>query len=301
VGRRILIAAALLAAVPAGAAARAAAPAVVPLAATLCTGRAGRPATYAHVVVVVMENHDYGSVIGSSQAPFTNKLAHACGLATAYHAVTHPSLPNYLAITSGSTAGITSDCTLCRSTLPSIFGQAAGHGLGWRAYEEAMPVACDRVSVGRYVVRHNPPLYYTRLRRTCAGSDVPAGTLAAGRLRGALLRNTLPGYAFVTPDMCHDTHDCPVAAGDAWLQTFFGLVARNHAYRAGRVAVFVVWDEGVTGNHVPAIAVSPFVPPGTRSAARLGHYSLLRTSEMLLGLPLLGHASAALGMRRLGV
>lgn len=299
---RAVIAAAVLAALalaPAGAGAASPGPAAVT---GLCTGRTGRPAVYAHVVVVVMENHDYGQVVGSPQAPFITRLARACGLATNYHAVTHPSLPNYLALTSGSTAGITSDCTACRNTGASIFGEAGLHGVTWRAYEEAMPRPCATGDAGRYVQRHNPPVYYTRLRPTCARSDLPMGSLAAGRLRAALLRNTLPGYAFVTPDMCHDMHDCGVGTGDAWLRAFFALLARNGAYRNGKVAVFVVWDEGATGNHVAAIAVSPFVRPGTRSAAPLGHYSLLRTTETLLGLPFLGRARTALGMRgRLGV
>jgi hypothetical protein len=301
--RRLILAIVLPAAVAAAPAGAGAAPPPRAAAVTsLCTGRPARPATYAHVIVVVMENHDYGQVIGAPGAPFINRLARACGLATAYRAVTHPSLPNYLALTSGSTAGITSDCTACWSRQPSVFGQAASHGLTWRAYEEAMPARCTRADSGEYVKRHNPPTYYTRLRAACRGSDIPMGSLVAGRLRAALLRNALPGYAFVTPDMCHDMHDCPVASGDAWLKSFFGLLARNGAYRKGKVAVFVVWDEGAAGNHVPAIAVSPFVAPGTRSGAPLGHYSLLRTAETLLGLPYLGRARTATGMRRpLGV
>lgn len=303
--RAIVVAAMVLVALVAAAPVGAAAPPRTPVAAavsSLCTGRAGRPAVYGHVVVVVMENHDYGGVIGSTQAPFTTRLARACGLATAYQAVTHPSLPNYLALTSGATAGIASDCTACRSPLPNVFSQAVRHGMTWRAYEEAMPGRCAHADAGRYVQRHNPPAYYARLRATCAGSDVPMGTLASGRLRNALLHNTLPAYAFVTPDMCHDTHDCPVSTGDAWLKSFFGLVARCGAYQAGKVAVFVVWDEGVASNHVPAIVVSPYVRAGTRSARRFTHYSLLRTSETLLGLPYLARARTAAGMRQaLGV
>src|SRR5215208_3459097 len=69
--------------------------------------------TFSHVFQIVMENKEYSSIIGSSSAPYTNSLAQQYGLATNYYGIRHPSLPDYLAMTGGSTFGITSDCTTC--------------------------------------------------------------------------------------------------------------------------------------------------------------------------------------------
>ena len=263
-----------------------------------CTGRAGHPHTYAHVVVIVMENHSIGQVVGAPGARYITRAANLCGLATRYHAITHPSLPNYLALTSGSTAGITTDCNACRSGGPNIFRQVARAGMRWRAFAESMPGRCARYDAGRYLMRHNPAVYYTRLRATCRAADLPMGTPAAGRLARALRRNTLPAYMFLTPDACHDMHDCPVSSGDAWLHAWLPRILATRSYRAGHTVVFLTFDEGSGSNHVATLVISPFVAPGTRAAHRYTHYSLLRTAESLLGLRHLGQARAAAGMRR---
>ena len=280
--------------------------------ATACTGRAGHPATYRHVLVILMENHSAGQIIASPKTPYITRVARACGWASRFHSITHPSLPNYLALASGSTAGITTDCTACRSTGPSIFEQLETGGRSWRAYQESMPSPCLRADHGRYVMRHNPPVYFTRLRATCPASDVPMGTPASGALRHALRQNILPAFSFLTPDACHDMHDCPKSAGDAWLKSWLPLVLANTAYQNGEVVVFLTFDEGRGGFvgeschlhptdpscHVATIVISPYVTPGTVSRTEFTHYSLLRTTENLLGLPLLGHAQQAIGMRR---
>jgi len=250
------------------------------------------------VIVIAMENHSLRQVIGSPSAPYITRAARLCGLATRYHAVTHPSLPNYLALTSGSTSGITTDCNGCRSGGPSIFQQAERAELRWRVFAEGMPGPCYRADSGRYLMRHNPAVYYTRLRAACPGADIPMGTVAAGRLQRALRRNTLPAYAFLTPDACHDMHDCPVSAGDAWLHAWLPRMLATGSYRAGHPVIFLTFDEGSVSNRVATLVISPFVAPGTRSGVRYTHYSLLRTAENVLGLPLLGHARTAVGMRR---
>jgi len=263
-----------------------------------CTGRAPHPATYRHVLVIVMENHSAGQIVGSPRTPYITKVAHRCGWASQYRAITHPSLPNYLAMTAGSTSGITTDCNGCRSSGPSIFEQLATAGRSWRAYEESMPSPCLRADSGRYLMRHNPPVYFRHVRSSCPGSDVPMGTPARGALRHALRKNMLPAYSFVTPDACHDMHDCPKRVGDAWLRSWLPMILANASYRNGDLVVFLTFDEGDGDDHVATIVISPFVTSGTVSSARFTHYSLLRTTENLLGLPLLGHARRAAGMRR---
>jgi len=130
---------------------------------------------YSHIVWIWMENHSYGDIIGSSQAPYINSVAAECGLATNYHNVSHPSLPNYVAGTSGlalsSLKSFDNDCNpskRCSTSAASIFGQ----GESWKAYEESMPSNCAASNSGEYAVRHNPPPYFTSLSG-CSSFDVP--------------------------------------------------------------------------------------------------------------------------------
>jgi phospholipase C len=260
-----------------------------------CGATASRPKRYDHVVWIWMENKSYGSVVGSAAAPYENRLARACGLATNYHAVTHPSLPNYIAATSGSTHGISDDGPPSSHPLhvASIYSQLDVAGKSWREYEESAPGRCPRAASGRYAVKHDPAAYYTGIRNECARRDVPLGTTAQGALRTDLADGTLPSFAFVTPNLCDDTHDCPVATGDAWLKKWLARILASPNYVAGDTVVFLTWDEGYggTSNGVPLIVVSPSTPAHTVSTASFDHYSLLKTTEQLLGIRrLLGHA-----------
>jgi phospholipase C len=264
-----------------------------------CTGREGPPATYRHVLVIVMENHSASQIFGSPKTPYITKVARRCGRAVDYHAITHPSLPNYIAMTAGSTGGITTDCNACRTNVPNVFRQLVRRGRSWRGYEESMPSPCLRSDSGRYLMRHNPAVYFRHLGGTCPTSDIPMGTPARGALRHALRKNMLPAYAFLTPDACHDMHDCPKSAGDAWFKSWLPLILANTSYQRGELVVFLTFDEGVGADQrIATIVISPFVAAGTVSQTPFTHYSLLRTTENLLGLPLLGHARNAVGMRR---
>jgi phosphatidylinositol-3-phosphatase len=263
-----------------------------------CGTKTARPATYAHVIWIWMENHGYSDVIGSSAAPYINSLATACGLATNYTAVTHPSLPNYIAATSGSTWGIADDNPPSSHPLAgtSIFQQAGSAG----SYEESMPSNCDLTSSGTYAVKHNPEAYYTSIRSACASDNVAMGTTSSGAFATALSSGTLPRFSFVTPNLCNDMHDCSIQTGDAWLKSWVPKITGSAAYQAGNTVLFITWDEddGQTGNHVATLVVSPYTTPGTRSGVAFTHYSLLRTTEELLGITtFLGNAASAGSMR----
>jgi phosphatidylinositol-3-phosphatase len=260
-------------------------------------GRASHAPTWRHVIVIVMENHGYSQVHGHS--PALDRLAASCGVATGYRAISHPSLPNYIALTSGGTQGISDDCSPspgCSPAVPSIFGQV---GADWKSYAEAMPSPCYRESSGDYSVRHNPAVYYSQLT-TCSTNDVPLGTFAQGALHHDLAAGTLPRFAFVTPDRCHDEHDCSVAEGDAWLGQLVRRIVATRNYRAGDTALFITYDEddGDEDNRVTTVVVSPSTHPGRTVSAAFTHYSLLRTVEQMLGLPCLGQACSAPSMRR---
>lgn len=269
-----------------------------PPASASCGTKTGPPATYAHVIWIWMENHSYSQIIGSSAAPFINALARSCGLATNYTAVAHPSLPNYIAATSGSTWGISDDNPPSSHPLAvaSIFQQAASAG----SYEESMPSNCDLTSSGTYAVKHNPEAYYTTIRSACATNDVPLGTRSGGAFLAALQSDTLPAFSFVTPNLCDDMHDCSVQTGDAWLRSWIPAIVASPSYQAGKTVVFLTWDEddGGSGNHVATVVVSPYTKPGTTSGTAFTHYSLLRTTEQLLGIATyLGNAASAASMR----
>src|ERR1700736_4451544 len=133
--------------------------------------------SFSHVFVIVMENHEYGAVIGSAEAPYINSLAATYGLATNYYGASHPSLPNYLALTAGSTFGIASDCTTCYVNATNIADQVESSGRSWKAYIEDMPTPCfTGASSGNYAMKHNPFMYYNDIRNNpgrCGTHVVP--------------------------------------------------------------------------------------------------------------------------------
>ena len=246
------------------------------------------------VVVVVFENKEFEQVVGSADAPTFSSLARRYALLANYRAVSHPSLPDYLALVSGSTQGITSDCTSCRVSATNLADTLERAGKSWKTYAEGLPRAGFMGSwAGRYAKKHNPFLYFTdvasrpdRLRRI-----VPLETF-----RRDLAAGGLPDFSLVVPDLCHDMHDCSVATGDAWLGTFLRPLLRSSS-TLGNGAVFVVFDEGTTsqggGGHVPALVLGPLVRPGSQTSTPLDHYGLLRTIESAWHLPLLGRSRGA--------
>ncbi len=247
-----------------------------------------------HVIVILFENHSYSEVIG--HARYLTALANACGLATNYHSVGSPSLPNYLAMTSGSTHGLHTDCTpmQCSQSSMNIFTQLGSRGITWRAFDEAMPTNCAFGTTTLYAARHNPAVYYKLARPGCRIHDVRLGIPSTGPFHSAL-HGRLGAYVFVTPNICNDMHDCPVSVGDAWLSTWIPAIRSSPVYQAGHTAIVITFDEGA-GAHVPAVVVSPYTRAGTRSSHGFSHYSLLHMSEYVLGIrTFLGSARTALG------
>jgi hypothetical protein len=262
-----------------------------------------RKASLDHIAVIVMENHDYGQVIGSSSASYTNSLAHTYATAANYFAVDHPSLPNYLALAGGSTFGITDDCTDCHvPSAPSLANQLDGAGISWTDYQEGMPSACYTGAdypPGQYAKKHNPFIYFDAVATNPAlcSRIVPATSLA-----GDIAAGHLPAFTWITPNLCNDTHDCSVQTGDAYLA---GLVPGLLQALGPHGALFIVWDESAgsdnsgccggkaAGGHVPAIVAGQGARKGASSSVAYDHYSVLRTIEDNWGLAELGNASCA--------
>jgi hypothetical protein len=234
-----------------------------------------------------MENRDFGSIVGTGSAPYINSLASTYGLATDYSAISHPSLPNYIALTSGSDQGISDDSDPSSHPLnvPSIFSELPGGAS--RSLEQNMPSNCAGGNSGEYAVRHNPETYYTNLGTDCRNYDVSLRAMPDLSAR----------FTFVTPNLINDMHDGSMAAGDSFLKTFVPALMATPQYQAGNTAIFITWDEnsGSSGNQVPCIVVSPFTH-GVKDGTPYTHYSLLRTTEELLGLPLLAGAASANSM-----
>lgn len=264
-----------------------------------CGWRAPPAGTYQHVVWIWMENHTRSQVLGDPQAaPYEVSLAAQCATATAYRNIGSPSLPNYIGATSGATQGIGDDAPPASHplTVDNLFRQVRTAGGSERSYQEAMAAPCQLMSAGRYAVKHNPAAYYVgpggQDRAACQADDVPVIQLGADLVGGHL-----PTFSFVTPDLCHDTHDCSVSTGDAWLAAELPPILTSPAYRAGSTVVFVVWDEYTP---LPVLVLAPSVRPGTTVTVGFDHYALLRTTEELLGLPgRLGATAGATDLRPL--
>jgi hypothetical protein len=255
---------------------------------------AGRPS---HIAVVVMENEEYGDIVGSAATPYINHLAARYGLATQMYAIRHPSLPNYMALTGGSTFGINSDCTDCTVPGTGLAGQLTSNHLSWKAYMEDMPSACfTGAGAGGYAKKHDPFVYYTGLSgdRSLCANVVPLTALR--RDEGA---HALPAFIWITPNLCHDMHDCSPAVGDRYLSQTIPALLRGLGPRG---LLVLTWDEGssdngccrlAAGGHVATIVAGPVVRQGARLRTPTDHYSVLQTIEDLFGLRRVGGAACA--------
>jgi hypothetical protein len=241
-----------------------------------------------HVVVLVFENKESGSVLGSSSAPTFNVYARRYASLTRYYGVTHPSLPNYLALVSGSTHGITNDCTSCVVDGKSLADTIEGAGRTWKTYAEGLPSpGYLGASYGRYAKKHDPFAYF----RSIAGSPARrAQIVPIAQLARDLRAQALPDFALVVPDLCNSMHDCSVRVGDSWLRRTAAPLLR-----LPNTVVFVLFDEGSSsvrgGGHTAALALGTAVRPGARFVRPTGHYGVLRTIEDAWGLPRLGRSA----------
>jgi len=233
-----------------------------------------------------MENRSYSQLIGD---PYIAKLAAQYGVATNYHGVSHPSLPNYLALTSGSTWGISDDGY---HVLPAggLGAQLTAAGIAWRAYMEGMTSGCFD-SPYPYALKHDPFAYYGG---TCPPQVVPFGEFATD------MAGAVPDLVWITPGLCHDGHDCSNAVAEGWLAQTVPMITATSAWQDGGV-LFITWDEGEdSANSVLTLVIHP-APLIHQSSRPYNHYSLLATVEDLLGVSRLGLAAQATAMSDLMV
>jgi phosphatidylinositol-3-phosphatase len=252
------------------------------------TARDGTAATTrpSKLLVVVLENR--GSCQATSGMPRLTQAAARYGQARQSFALTHPSLGNYLAIAGGSTFGVRDDKPPSDHPLTgaSVFGQVLAAGHVAKTYAEGMQGTCELRSRGRYAVKHNPWPYFTAAneRAGCRRYDIPSGTPTRGPLHDDIAAGTLPTFALLIPDLCHDAHDCSLGTADRWLAGWLRPLLAGPDFRAGHLAVVVTFDEDDhhAGNHIYTAVLHPALH-GAAVDAPVDHNALSGAASRLVG------------------
>jgi acid phosphatase len=253
---------------------------------------------FKHIVMILFENKEFGFVIGNSQMPNYNRLAKANALLTQEFAVTHPSLPNYLALIGGDTFGITSDCEDCFISARTLVDEIEDAGLTWKTYQEDFPRPCFLGSSHIYVQKHNPFIYFdsVRLNQDRCNSHI----VNLKELPVDLAAGNLPNFVFISPNICNSAHDCDLKTADIWLGPWVDQLQAYPGIKEDGL-IILTWDEG-QGNHgccgidpagglVATVLISGKVKPGIQDATPYTHYSILKTISAAWGLPMIGKAA----------
>jgi hypothetical protein len=283
------------------------------------SSRSGGIPSIHHLFLIMMENTSYDSLIGNANAPWINQAVKKYGLATNYHGVTHPSQPNYIAITSGSTNDVSSD-NRTNVRAANLVDQLEAEGITWKAYMQSYyaggntdPLA-DSAGNQLYSRKHNPFVSYTDVQNNPARM---ANVVDFSHLSTDLAAGTVPQFAWITPDQCNDMHGrastasdpCDysneqsiIGLGDSFLQSTVGQIMASKAWTAGSY-IAITWDESdfpfedtsscchvdKGGGHVLTLVISHDNSTPRSSNAPYNHYSLLATIEAAWQLGCLQH------------
>ena len=255
---------------------------------------------FERIVLILFENKEFGSVIGNPQMPNYNQLAREYTLLTQYYAVTHPSLPNYIALMGGDTFGIEENCNDCFIDATSLPDLIEASGRTWKTYQEDMPSPCFLGDTHIYVQKHNPFVYFDNIRldaARCEGSVLPLTALPTD-----IAANSLPNFLFIKPNLCNDSHDCTLDITDSWLTNLLSQLVPALDATGETYALFMLFEEGQgshsccglpeeAGGRVPVVIYSPLARNGFEDNTPYTHYSLLKTIAEAWGLSYLGHAA----------
>ncbi len=262
------------------------------------SGGSGTSASVQHVVIVMLENQDYGAVVGNTTAmPFFNSLITQNALATQFYANTHPSLGNYMIVTAGTNPTGDQDNWAGTWSGDNVVRQLTTAGKTWKVYAESLPSVgyTGGDTADQYIKHHNPFVYFTDVLNSPAqlNNVVPFTQFTAD-----MSANALPNYSFVVPNNSHNGHDCPtggpicpladqLTAVDTWLSGNVGPLLQNSTVMANTVVV-VTFDEALTdnmngGGKVATVFAGPLVKPGYQSTSTYNFDSLLRFSLESLG------------------
>ena len=275
-------------------------PALTPTATTGIPVTASGVPSFDHIILIVLENRDYSAAMDGSSMPHIVDLAQKNVLLTDYFAASHPSLPNYLALMSGSTQGINTDCISCFVNAPNLADELDKAGKTWKAYLESMPSACFVGDSSPYAQKHNPLLYFNSIRQD--SSVCTNGIVPLTQLDNDLNNNKLPNFSFIMPNLCDSGHDCTATTADDWVNTMVSKLQGSSALGKNYL-IAVTFDEasdsdtssccglGKGGGHVATILISPLAKPGFQDNTPYSHYSLLKTFLKAWNLPNLGKTS----------
>ncbi|MGZ6142163.1 MAG: alkaline phosphatase family protein [Myxococcales bacterium] len=261
------------------------------------------------VFLIMMENHSWAQIKGSSSAPYLNGLLSQAAHAEAYRnpGYLHPSLPNYLWLEAGTNFGIQADGdpgTYHQATTQHFVSLLDAQGYGWKSYlEDIDGTSCPLSGSGKYAPRHNGPLYFDDVTNgnSTSSANCVAHVRPYSELASDLANGTVPAFAYITPNLCDDMHDTvgcasldSVKNGDSWLSREVPKILASSQFQSGG-ALFITWDESEASEApMGMIVLSPFAKAGYASTVALTHSSTLRTFEEIFGLsPFLGGAAEA--------
>ena len=259
---------------------------------------------FSHIVIIIFENKEFGTVVGNSNMVYFNLLANSYTLLTQHYATTHPSLPNYISLIGGDTFDIIDncdfqDCYINAQSLPDLIEKS---GRTWKTYQDDMPEPCFLGNTLRYVRKHNPFIFFDPIRldsERCQRSVVPLTQMDID-----IAVNDLPNFIFITPDICYSAHDCTLNLADGFLKEqiaklFPALESTGEPY-----LIIITWDEGqgahsccglpeLAGGRIATVLISPQVKENFQDKMPYSHYSILKTISEAWSLPYLGHAADA--------
>lgn len=246
------------------------------------------------VLTFIEENHSLGQM--QAGMPYTYSLAEEYGYATHWTALTHPSLPNYLAMAGGSTYDISDDGSPDEHPVggPEVFAAAISAGQTAKSYQESMKGNCQLTNSGPYAVKHNPWAYFVDDRTNCNRFDVPSGTPGSGALHDDIVAGALPNIGQVTPNLDNDAHDGPLLTADNWIKEWMLLISASPDWKSGRLAVIVTADED-DRSHGNSVLTMVFHSSQDHHVVdtQLSHYSWTRLMTDLTGTPCLGAGCTA--------
>jgi hypothetical protein len=253
-----------------------------------------------HIVIIAFENREFGKVIGNPKMPTFNRFAQEYTLLTQFYAITHPSLPNYIAMIGGDTFEVDSNCHECFVSARSLPDLIEESGRTWKTYQQGMPGPCYVGDYGEYAQKHNPFIYFDPIRldgARCERSIVPLDTMLSDIETG-----TLPNFIFITPDMCNSGHDCSLDVSDEFLDQHLSRLIPALEKEGSNYLIVLTWDEGQgdhgccglpekAGGRIAVVLISPLVKNNFEDETPYTHYSLLKTISQSWGLEYLGHAA----------
>jgi phospholipase C len=247
------------------------------------------------VFTIVMENKSRGDILGNADAPFINQLVKQGALANGYHdPYVHPSEANYLWMVSGENFGVLDDSDPIDHPITSkshLADQIEAAGLTWKTYQESMGAPCGVTSHDRYAAKHDPFVFFTDINGWDGTQFQPSQrcldhVVDYSQLAKDVAANTIPKYAFITPNLDDDMHDGTIKQGDQWLSQEVPKLMATDAYKNGGV-IFLLWDEGggsPAADDPPFLAISPYANAGMTSQVDYDTSSYLKTVQTVLGI-----------------